>query len=104
MGRELGVKLRSCRFGSSSQRFRHTEIVNKYIFFVEKSRPPHAKGVYGRISLITYQLKSVDKMADSETLTVNSSQICTYFCKDSVTGHCLYLVKNWISNRHPFSN
>ena len=27
-----------------------------------------------------------------------------YFCKDLVTGYLLYLVKNSISKRHPFSN
>ena len=47
---------------------------------------------------MTYQPKSVDKMADFETLTLfislNSSQMCTHFCEDLVTGYCVYLVKN----------
>ena len=52
--------------------------------------------------------KSVDKMADFETLTLcislNSSQMCTYFCKDLVTECCPHIVKNSIPNRLPFSN
>ena len=41
---------------------------------------------------MTYQPKSVKgKMADFETLTLfiskNSSQMCSYFCKDLVTGY-----------------
>ena len=49
------------------------------------------------ISQNMYQPKSVDKMADFEALTLciflNSSQMCTYFCKDLVTGYCLYFIK-----------
>ena len=49
---------------------------------------------YRRISDMTHQPKSADKMADFETLTFcisrNSSQICTDFC----TGYCLYPEKN----------
>ena len=45
--------------------------------------------------------KSADKMVNFETLTLcmslNSSQICTYFCKDLVRGFCLYLVKKFDS-------
>ena len=48
-----------------------------------------------------YQSKSVGKMADFETLTLcislNSSQMCTYFCKDSVTEYCPYLARNSIA-------
>ena len=69
------------------------------------------KGIHGmsrQVSQMTYQPKSVDKMADFETLTLrislNSSQMCTYFCKDLVTGYGLHLVKNSIPNCHPFSN
>ena len=47
--------------------------------------------------------KSVGKMADFETsifyTSLNSGQMCTYFCKDLVTGYCLYLVKNSIPKR-----
>ena len=43
------------------------------------------------------QPKSVGKIADFENFTLfislNSGQMCTYFCKYFVTGHCLYLVK-----------
>ena len=59
---------------------------------------------------MTHQPKSVGRVlvADFETLTpsicINSSQMCTYFCKDFVTGYCLYMVKNSISNRYSFSN
>ena len=46
------------------------------------------------------------KIADFEILTnclcLNSSQMFTYFCKDLVTGYCLYLVKSSIPKRHPF--
>ena len=39
---------------------------------------------------MTYQPKSVGKIADFETLTLrislNSSQTCTYFCKNLVAG------------------
>ena len=63
---------------------------------------------YGPISERTYHPKSVGKVADFETLTLciflNSSQMCTYFCKDLVAGYYLYLVKDLIPNRHPFSN
>ena len=38
---------------------------------------------------MTYQPKSAGKMVDFESLTLfislNSSQVCTYFCKDLVT-------------------
>ena len=55
---------------------------------------------------MTYQPKGIDKMADFETLilsvSLNSSQMGTYFCKDlvilSVPG------KNSIPNRHSYSN
>ena len=30
--------------------------------------------------------------------------MCTHFCKDLVTGYCLYLVEDLIPDRHPFSN
>ena len=57
---------------------------------------------------MTYQPKSEGKMADLETLTVctslNSSQVCASFCRDLVTGFCLYLVKNSIHNLHQISN
>ena len=57
---------------------------------------------------MTYQPKSVGKMADFETLilriSLNASQMYTYFCKHIVTGYCLYLVKISIPNHHPFSN
>ena len=48
-------------------------------------------------------------MADFETFILcvswNSSQMCTYFCKDLVTGYCLCLVKGWlICKRHLFPN
>ena len=46
-----------------------------------------------RISQMMFQ----PKMMDFETLTpcayLNSSQMCTYFCKDLVTEYCPYLVK-----------
>ena len=49
------------------------------------------------ISQMTYQPMSVGKISDFETLTfcvsLNSNQMCTYFCKDLVTGYCLYLLK-----------
>ena len=55
-----------------------------------------------------YQPKSVDKMTDFEKLTLcirmNSSQMCAYFCKDVVTGYCLYLLKHWIANHHSFQH
>ena len=58
-------------------------------------------GNYGRICQMTYQPKRVNKMADFETLTLRISlisiQICTYFCNDSVTTYCLYLVKKFDS-------
>ena len=60
------------------------------------------------ISTRIYQ--TMGKMADSETLTLcislNSSQMCTYFYKDLVTRRVLLSVpgKNSIANRHPFSN
>ena len=51
-----------------------------------------------RILQMTYQPKSVGKMADFETLTafisLNSSQMCTHYCKDLVTG---YLIKKFDS-------
>ena len=51
---------------------------------------------------MVYQSKSVGKMADLETLTLyislNSSQMCTYFCKELVIMYCLYLVKILVSN------
>ena len=51
---------------------------------------------------MTFQHKSVGKMADVETLTLcvslNSNQMCTYFYKDLVTGYFLYLLKNSIPN------
>ena len=57
---------------------------------------------------MTYQPKCADEMADAETLifciSLNSNQICTYFCKDLVTGYCLHLIENSIPNCHPFSN
>ena len=63
---------------------------------------------YRRISQVTYQPKSVGKMADFETLSLcislNSSKVCTYFFKDLVTGYCLCRLKNSIASRHPFSN
>ena len=62
---------------------------------VESYSPPVTW--YRRISKMTYQPKTVGKMAGFETLTFcisqNSSQMCTYFCKDLFTGYCLYLVK-----------
>ena len=54
---------------------------------------------------MTYQPKSAGKMADFEQLTlcisVNSSQICIYFCKDLVKGCCHDLVKKF--NFQPLS-
>ena len=53
---------------------------------------------------MTYQPKCTGKMADYENLTLyiflNSSQMCTYFCKDIVIGYCLYLAENSILNRY----
>ena len=51
-----------------------------------------------QISQMTYQPKSVaGKMAEFETLTLcislKSSQMCTYFCKNLIKGYCLYLAK-----------
>ena len=64
--------------------------------------------VYRRVSKLTCQPKNVGKMEDFEALTLcislNQSEMCAYFCKDLVTGHCLYLVNNSIPNRHPFSD
>ena len=64
--------------------------------------------LYGRTLQMMYQPRSVGKMADFETLahciSLNSSQMCTYFCKDYVTGCCLYLVKNSTPKCYPFSN
>ena len=46
---------------------------------------------------MTYQPRSIGKMEDFETLTfLNSSQMHTCFCKDVVTGYCLYLVNDSI--------
>ena len=57
---------------------------------------------------ITYQPKSVGKMADFETLalciSLISSQICIYFWKDLVTGYYLYLVTIPIPNCYQFLN
>ena len=40
-------------------------------------------------------------MADFQTLnlciSLNLSHMCTYFCKDLLTGYCLYLVKKFDS-------
>ena len=51
---------------------------------------------------MTCQPKSVGKMVDFEILTLsvslNSSEMCTYICKDLVTWFRLYLVKNPIPN------
>ena len=62
-------------------------------------RPLCLPGFIRQISLMTYQPKSVGKMADFETLTLcislNSSQMCSYVCKHLVTGYCLYLLKFW---------
>ena len=48
----------------------------------------HRRTRNGRISQMTCQPKRVRKMADFETFTLsvslNSSQMCTYFCKDLV--------------------
>ena len=50
--------------------------------------------------------ESVFKMAGFESLILcispNSSQMCTYFCKDLVTGYFLSLAKNSIRNRFSF--
>ena len=52
--------------------------------------------------------KTVGQMVDFETLTLcislNSSEIFIYICKELVTENCRYLVKNLILNRHSFSN
>ena len=51
-----------------------------------------------RISLMPYQSKSLGKTTDFVTLTLcislTSNKMCTYFCKDLVTGYCLYLVES----------
>ena len=64
--------------------------------------------MYRPILQMTYQPESVGKMADFETLvlsiSLNSSQMCTCLCKVLVAEYCLYLVKNSIPNRHPFSS
>ena len=56
---------------------------------------------------MTYQPKSAGKMADFKTLTLsislNSSQMCTYFRKDVVTDYCLCLIKNPNPDPHSFS-
>ena len=39
-----------------------------------------------RLSQMIYQPKSVGKMVDFETLSLNSNQMCDSFCKDLVTG------------------
>ena len=48
---------------------------------------------YRGIQQMMYQPKSVGKMVDFEKLalsiSLNSNQICTYFCKDLVTGYSL---------------
>ena len=53
-------------------------------------------------------MKQAVKKCESLTLTLymsqSSSEMCTYFCKDLVTGYCLYLVKDSIHNHHPFSD
>ena len=51
------------------------------------SMPPSCLPNYGPISQMTYL-----------------SQNVYLFCKDLVTGHCLYQVKHSISSHHPFSN
>ena len=49
---------------------------------------------------MAYQATSVGKMADFETLTLcislNSRQMCAYFCKDLAAGYCLDLVKKTV--------
>ena len=54
------------------------------------------------------QPKSEGEMEDFEILnfciSLNSSQMCTHFFKDLVIRYFLYLVRNSIPNRHPFSN
>ena len=61
-----------------------------------------------QIRQMTYQFKCAGKMVDFEILTLcvslNSSQVCTYFCKDLLVRYCLYLVKKSIPSRHPFLN
>ena len=51
------------------------------------------------------QPKGVGKMAEFETLTLcislNSSPMWTYFCKDLVTEYCLYLIKKMIPHFDP---
>ena len=63
---------------------------------------------YRRISQMTYEPKSSSKTADFKTFTLcislNSSQIYTYFCTELVIGYCMYLVKNSIPNSQPFLN
>ena len=79
---------------------------------LERTWPPKVgvrlKLEHRGISQVTYQPKSVGKMADLETLTfcisLNSSQIYTHFCKDLATGYCLHLGKISILNFPPFSN
>ena len=55
-----------------------------------------------------YQPKNVGKTGDFKMLTLcislNSSQVCTNFCKALVTKYSLYPVKNSIPNRHLFTN
>ena len=56
---------------------------------------------------MTYQPKSVDKMANLDTfcISLNSGQIRTYFYNDLVTGYFVCtLQKNSLLNCHPFSN
>ena len=66
-------------------------------------------GSYKWISQITYKPQSAGEMVDFETFILsvpwNSNQMCTYFCKDLVTGHYLCLVKgSLICKRHLFPN
>ena len=66
-----------------------------------KSAPELTKKLNRQISQMMCQTRSVDKMAEFETSTLcislKSIQImCTYVCKDLVTGHCLYLAQNLI--------
>ena len=53
-------------------------------------------GFQVKMNFIDVSAKS-GKMADLETLTpsvsLNSSQMYTFFCKDLTTGYCLYIEK-----------
>ena len=91
----------------------YSKSLGYFVYFTTLER--HAAFVYlqhrtlvcRRISQVTYQPKSEGKMVDIETLTfcisLNSSQMCTYFCFLSYRALSVP-VKDSIHILHPFSD